>query len=145
MGSGVPVDGDETESPVECPGHDVLDELNHAFSDPNSHKYKHAQHHNKFGTIQNVAHNYKDLIKAYEAAGVAVSGGWVVYLRKLGTAGTQGPQNIYDIAQARHDALIQGVAMSTTVHVPKRGGHVHVHRPSGSASGSITIDSPFPL
>ena len=145
MGGAVPVDGDETGSAIPCGGEDVIDELNAVFSNPNSAEYKHAQHHNSFGAIQNVAGNYKALIDAYKAAGAPVSGGWAVYLRKLGTVGTQGPQNIYDIAQARHDALIQGLPMSTTVHEPKHGGHVHVQRPSGSASGSITIDSPFPL
>ena len=141
MGSGF----DETGSAIPCGGDDVIDELNGVFSNPNSAEYKHAQNHNTFGAIQNVPGNYKALIDAYKAAGVPVSDRWRAYLRLLGTVGTQGPQNIYDIAQARHDALIQGVAMSTTVHEPKHGGHVHVHRPSGSASGSIRIDSPFPL
>jgi hypothetical protein len=144
MGGSVPEDGQETEA-IPCGGEDVIRELNGVFSNPNSAEYKHAQKHNTFGAIQNVARNYNALIEAYTAAGAPVGGGWVGYLKKLGTVGTQGPQNIYDIAQARHDALTKGMAMSTTTHPPKDGGHVHIHRPSASAGGSVTIDSPFPL
>jgi hypothetical protein len=139
MGSGVPEDG----VVVLCDGDDVLVELNGAFGDPYSNRYKYAQSHNDFGKIQNVAGNYKALIDAYTAAGVPVSPRWAAYLRLLGTVGTQGPQNIYDIAQARYNALNNGVGMSTVVHVPKNGGHVHT--PPGAGIDPIIIDSPCPL
>jgi hypothetical protein len=134
---------DEKGSMILCDGDDVLVELNHVFGHPNSAKYKYAQSHNTFGAIQSVAGNYKALIDAYAAAGVPVSDRWRAYLRLLGTVGTQGPQNIYDIAQTRDHALTQGVGMSTVVHVPKHGGHVHTVR--GSGAGLSMIDSPCPL
>jgi hypothetical protein len=127
-----------------CDGDDVLKELNDAFGDPDSAKYQHAQSHNSFGAIQNVAGNYKALIDAYTTAGVPVSARWAAYLRLLGTVGTQGPQNIYDIAQTRDSALSNNVGMSTVVHVPKNGGHVHTVRGSKGGSPS-SIDSPCPL
>jgi hypothetical protein len=134
----------ETGEMVICGGDDVLKELNDAFGDPTSAKYQYAQSNNTFGAIQNVAGNYKALIDAYTKAGVPVSARWGAYLRLLGTVGTQGPQNIYDIAQTRDNGLSQGVGMSTVVHVPKNGGHVHaVHGRKGGSPSSI--DSPCPL
>jgi hypothetical protein len=126
-----------------CDGDDVLKELNDVFLDPASAKYQYAQSHNDFGKIENVKDNYKKLIAAYETAGVPVNHRWAAYLRLLGTVGTQGPQNIYDIAQTRDSALNNNVAMSTIVHVPKNGGHVHIVRGSGGSPSSI--DSPCPL
>ncbi len=132
---------------VLCPGDDVLSELNGVFGYPNSDRYKYAKSHNKFGRIPNAPDNYKALIDAYEYAGVPVSKGWQAYLRLLGTIRTpdpqQGPQNIYDIAQARNNGLITSAGMSTIVHEPHSGGHVHT-RP-GAGAASIEIDSPFPL
>ncbi len=142
MGGADP-EGDE----VLCPGDDVLRELNQVFGDPNSDRYKHAKSHNKFGAIPNAPDNYKALIDAYEYAGVPVSQKWRAYFRLLGTIRTpdpqQGPQNIYDIAQARNSGLTTDAAMSTIVHEPTEGGHVHTKPGAGAAQ--IVIDSPFPL
>src|SRR5258708_14608272 len=116
---------DETGKILICAGDDVLRELNQVFGHPNSAEYQYAKNHNNFGAIPNATDNYRALIDAYVYAGVPVSSRWAAYLRLLGTVGTQGPQNIHDIAQTRNDALIQDVAMSTIVHVPTHGGHVH--------------------
>jgi hypothetical protein len=130
-----------------CDGEDILGQLNHAFQNPDSAEYKYAKSHNKFGEIQNVAENYEALIDAYEAAGIPVSKRWCAYLRLLGTVKTegpqQGPQNIYDIAQTRYNGLINDVGMSTEVHTPQHGGHVHTRR--GSGAQPSLISSPYPL
>ncbi len=122
-----------------CDGHDVLKELNDAFGDPSSDRYKYAQDNNTFGDVQNVAGNYKVLTLAYLTAGVDVCARWAAYLRLLGTS-AQGPQSIYDIGQTRYLALNQDVAMQTSVH---SGRNVHAHHGSGATPS--TIDSPFPL
>src|SRR5206468_6750896 len=87
-----------------CDGDDVLSELNDVFNDPDCVRYRFAQAHNTFGAIRNVPGNYRALIDAYRTAGVADIGGWAAYLRRLGT-GLTGPENIYSIAQVRHQAL----------------------------------------
>ena len=122
-----------------CDGNDVLKELNDAFGDPTSVRYKYAQDNNTFGDVPNAAGNYKALTLAYLTAGVDVCARWAAYLRLLGTS-PQGPQSIYDIAQTRYLALNQDVAMKTSFHA---GAHVHSHHGSGAAPS--TIDSPFPL
>jgi hypothetical protein len=137
----------EAGSTIICDGNDVLVTLNSVFGHPNSQKYKQAKSNNTFGDIKNVAGNYKDLIAAYEKAGVNVNGnpGWSSYLMLLGTVDTegpeQGPQNIYDIAQFRYNGLINDVPMKTVVHMPHKGGHVH----HGGAAAPSTIDSPCPM
>jgi len=130
MGSGIDRDGNL------CDGSDVLTELNAVFTDPNSARYKFAQSHNRFGAIRNVTGNYRALIDAYKTAGVADNGGWVVYLRRLGT-GPKGPQRIHQIAQTRHKALTLGVATLTAIH--EFGGYVDV------PDGLKLIDSPSPI
>jgi hypothetical protein len=143
MGSGF-----EETGVIICDGDDVLKDLNHVFGNPNSEKYKHAKNNNTFGAIQNVPGNYKALIDAYTTAGIPVSGGWAAYLRLLGTVKTdgpqQGPQNIYDIAQMRYNGLINNVAMSTDVHVPQHGGHVHTRHGSGGQPSMINSPCPLP-
>jgi hypothetical protein len=118
-----------------CDGSDVLAELNAVFNDPNSARYRFAQGHNRFGAIKNVAGNYRALIDAYKAAGVADINGWAAYLKRLGT-GPKGPQRIFRIAQVRHEALAEGVATLTVIH--EFGGYVE-------ADGLHLIDSPSPL
>ena len=118
-----------------CGGDDVLAELNAVFNYPNSARYKFAQSNNTFGTIKNVAGNYRALIDAYSTAGVADINGWAAYLRRLGT-GPTGPQKIYRIAQVRHKALTQGVATLTIIH--EYGGYVD------TPDGLRVIDSPSP-
>jgi hypothetical protein len=144
MGGGL----DESGSDIICSGDDVLVELNRVFGNPNSHRYKHAQAHNKFGTVPNSPGNYKDLIEAYRHAGLVVGPGWCAYLRLLGTLRTpvleQGPQNIYDIAQFRYNGLLKADAMSTDVHVPEQGGHVHT-KPGHMPGEPNSISSPCPL
>jgi hypothetical protein len=130
---------DETGAMAKCDGQDVLKELNGAFGDPTSARYRYAQDNNTFGDVQNVPGNYKALTLAYLTAGVDVCARWAAYLRVLGTS-PQGPQSIYDIAQTRFLALNQDVAMQTSVH---SGSHVHAH--NGSGAKPSTIDSPFPL
>jgi hypothetical protein len=136
---------DEAGVMVSCDGQAVLKELNDVFGNPNSDRYKQAQaQKDKFGAIENKANNFLDLIDAYNAAGVPVDKGWRLYLTLLGRVQPQGPQNIYDIAQARYNGLNDGAVMETVVHVPKRGGHVHTQR--GSKAGlSSKIDSPCPM
>jgi hypothetical protein len=119
-----------------CDGDDVLSELNDVFNDPASARYRFAQANNTFGSIANVPGNYRDLIEAYRTAGVADIGGWAAYLRRLGT-GPTGPENIYAIAQVRHEALRQGVATLTIIH--EYGGHVD------TPEGLQVIASPSPL
>jgi hypothetical protein len=119
-----------------CDGSDVLAELNAVFNDPNCVRYRFAQSHNRFGAIKNVAGNYRALIDAYKAAGVADNRGWTAYLRRLGIA-MGGAQKIHRIAQVRHKALAQGVATLTVIH--EFGGYVD------TPDGVQLIDSPSPL
>jgi hypothetical protein len=131
-----------------CDGDDVLNDLNDVFGDPSSDKFKHAKKQAEaFGNIANTAGNYNDLIRVYKAAGLTVSSGWAAYLRMLGTVSAegpdQGPTNIWNIAQFRSDGLTNDLPMSTVVHVPKHGGHVHTRR--GSGGNPSTVDSPCPL
>jgi hypothetical protein len=119
-----------------CDGSDVLSELNAVFNDPGSVRYRFAQANNTFGAIRNVPGNYRALIEAYRTAGVADINGWAAYLRRLGT-GPTGPENIYAIAQVRHQALSQGIATLTIIH--EDGGYVD------TPEGLHVIDSPSPL
>jgi hypothetical protein len=130
-----------------CDGQAVTIRLNQVFRNPASRKYKQAQDSNTFGKILNVEGNWKDLLIAYLYAGVDVGDefpAWVAYLEALGAGatGTQGPQNIYDIAQARNTALTatppQGMETNT------RGGGGGVHTRPGSGANPTTIDSPCP-
>src|SRR5438477_11649245 len=95
---------------IDCAGQQVTNQLNQVFRTPGTPKYRQAQAHNTFGDIRNVEGNWKDLLIAYLRVGVDVDNefpAWVAYLEALGAGatGTQGPQNIYDIAQARNTAL----------------------------------------
>ncbi len=132
---------------IECLGDDVLRKLNEVFSNPNSEHYKKARDHNQFGNVKNEPGNYSALIQAYNKAGIKTQefGRWEAYLRLLGTAVPPevGPQNIYDIAQVRYKALNAREGMSTVVHVPKNGGHVHTK--PGSGIDLHVIDSPCPM
>lgn len=129
------------EHAIMCDGDDVLVDLNRVFGNPNSHRYRLAQANNRFGTVPNAPGNFNNLIDAYRQAGLVVSPGWVTYLTLLGTVdATQGPQNIYDIAQFRYNGLTKGVGMRTMIH---DGGRVHV-RP-GTGLDPDVIDSPCPL
>ena len=143
MGGGL----DERGHMTECLGDDVLHRLNQVFENPDSHDYKTARANNTFGTVENKPGNYSDLVTAYETAGVKVKdfGNWAAYLKLLGTAGSsaQGAQNIYDIAQVRYKALNANEGMSTIVHKPKNGGHVHTE--PGSGIQPHLINSPCPL
>ena len=130
-----------------CNGQGVTNKLNQVFRNPGTPQYQYAQDHNTFGNIQNVQGNWKDLIIAYVSAGVAVGNeghAWCAYLEQLGAGatGTQGPLNIYLIAQARNTALTahppQG--MDTTTH--GNGGPVHT-TPGGGAQPCM-INSPCP-
>jgi len=138
---------DEQGQMVQCLGDDVLRKLNEVFGNPNSAEYKKAwENRDAFATIENKPGNYNDLIAAYNAAGVNTKalGNWEAYLRLLGTAQPQGPDNISAIAQFRYDGLNTGAPMETVVHVPKHGGHVHTQR--GLAPGAPnTVDSPCPM
>jgi hypothetical protein len=143
MGSGF----DEAGRMAFCDGKDVLKRLNDVFGDPNSKAFQQAQAaKDEFAAVPNGDNNYLALIKAYNAAGVSVSvtDPWGLYLKLLGTAQPQGPDNISAIAQIRYDGLNNSVAMETIVHMPKHGGHVHTRR--GSKAGlSSQIDSPCPM
>ncbi len=143
MGGGV-----DERAAIICEGDDVLVELNRVFGNPNSDRYRHAKNNNTFGGIRNAPGNYTDLIEAYRTAGLVVSPGWRRYLKLLGTVSTpgpeQGPQNIYDIAQARYNGLMNDEPMSTIVHEPREGGHVHT-TPGSQPGDPTTIDSPCPL
>jgi hypothetical protein len=136
---------DENGNMVQCMGDDVLHKLNQVFSNPNSADYKKAYDNNQFGTVKNEPGNYTALIKAYNGAGVKTKelGNWEAYLRLLGMAQPQGPQNIYDIAQIRYKALKARQGMSTVVHMPQHGGHVHT-QPGGEVDPHV-IDSPCPM
>ncbi len=130
-----------------CDGDDVLKDLNSVFGDPTSKEYKYAKGNNTFDKVSNAQGNYKDLIAAYEKAGIKVSGGWAAYLRLLGTVKKdgpqQGPENIFKIAQFRYNGLINDEPMATDVHVPVDGGHVHTKQ--GSGAKPSTVNSPCPL
>jgi hypothetical protein len=129
-----------------CAGDDVLGALNAVFGDPTCDAFKKAQgHKDQFKDIKlDDKENYKCLIKAYEAVGLTVDSGWRLYLKNLGRAKPQGPQNIFDIAQIRYNALNEGVITITVVHVPTDGGHVHTKR--GTKAGlHSSIDSPCPM
>jgi hypothetical protein len=142
MGAGVVEAGGD----LICAGDDVLGALNAIFADPTCDAFKKAQgHKDKFKDIKlDDKENYKCLIKAYEAVGLTVDSGWRLYLKNLGRAKPQGPQNIFDIAQIRYNGLNEGVIMLTTVHVPVDGGHVHTKR--GTKAGlHSSIDSPCPM
>jgi len=138
---------DEQGNMVECLGDDVIRKLNEVFENPHSDEYKKAKDNNLFGKVENKPGNYNDLITAYHAAGVNIDtfGKWRNYLILLGKAVSpaQGAQNIYDIAQVRYNALIANEGMSTTVHVPVNGGHVHTQ--PGSGNQPHLINSPCPM
>ena len=131
----------------QCLGDDVLRKLNDVFGNPDFSDYKKARSNNQFGTVENKPGNYTCLVEAYKAAGVDVKalGNWEAYLRLLGTAVSpaQGAKNIYDIAQLRYDALNKNEGMSTIVHMPQHGGHVHTQ--PGSGNQLHVINSPCPM
>jgi hypothetical protein len=139
---------DERGLDIICRGDDVIVELNNVFGDPRSDSYKKAQANNTFWKVKNTPGNYTDLIEAYKQAGLVVTPGWRRYLGLLGTLVTpsleQGPQNIYDIAQFRYNGLLKAQAMSTDVHVPENGGHVHT-QPGHMPGEPNAISSPCPL
>jgi hypothetical protein len=131
---------------VTCDGGDVLSMLNDVFGDPSSKKFAEAaKAKDKFAEVlEDDPDNWQKLVAAYNAAKVPVGGGWEAYLRLLGTTGSQGPQNIYNIAQIRYHGLNDGVVMLTDVHEPRHGGHVHTQR--GSKAGLHSqISSPCPI
>jgi hypothetical protein len=132
-----------------CKGEDVLDELNKVFGNPKSERYKRAKANNTFGAIEKTKDNYLELIKAYKKAGLVVGPGWRLYLEHLGTLTTtspdQGQTNIWTIAQSRYNNLLNDVAMSTDVHIPKEGGHVHTKHGTPGGTEPAYIDSPCPL
>ena len=112
----------------------VLQELRRVFGHPNSPEYATAQSKRElFGGIGVGVGNWQDLVAAYRAAGVSVSGPWAAYLQGLG------PENIHTIALARFDGLTRGVEMKVKTHGGPRKVDV-----STEAGGSIMIDSPFP-
>jgi hypothetical protein len=144
MGSGF----DVRTRAILCDGQLVTAKLNQVFRNPGTRKYKQAQDNNTFGSIQNVEGNWKDLLIAYLVAGVDVGDefpAWVAYLQQLGAGatGTQGPQNIYDIAQARNTALTATPPMGMDTNTRSGGGPVRTGKgtPGGLPS---TIDSPCP-
>jgi hypothetical protein len=142
MGGGIVEGGGD----LICGGDDVLGALNAVFADPTCDAFKKAQgHKDLFKNIKlDNNENYKCLIKAYEAVGFKVDGGWLLYLIKLGRAKPQGPQNIFDIAQIRYNALNEEVLTVTVVHVPVDGGHVRTVR--GTKAGlHSSISSPCPM
>ena len=128
-----------------CNGQLVTAKLNQVFGTPGNSPYLNAQKYNTFGGIQNVQGNWKDLIIAYVVAGVDVGKewpAWVAYLEQLGAGatGTQGPLNIYNIAQARNTALTGDVGMDTTTN----GNGGPVHTTPGGGGQPCKIDSPCP-
>jgi hypothetical protein len=130
-----------------CSGDHVIEELNNTFGYPESEKYKFAQRHNTFGQVPEKTHdNYVQLIAAYQAAGLNVSPGWQRYLKQLGGApdATQGPLNIWTIANFRNTGLLNSDAMITDVHTPEHGGHVHT-RPGLEPGQPKSVSSPCPL
>jgi hypothetical protein len=141
MGSGLPLD-------TPCTGADVIGDLNDVFSQPNSNGYQSAKNASLAlfqGVPQTTADNYKQLYVAYQAAyaaaGVTICPNWQPYLQSLGEVDpTQGPLNIYNIAQARYEGLNGGKKMKTKTHTPQ--GH-HIVKVMHESDGSITIDSPY--
>jgi hypothetical protein len=122
----------------DCKGQHVAKALDHVFADPTSKAFQDAQANNHFDLVQNAAGNWKDLLIAYGQAGVKVTGKefnvWCAYLEELGDGPNGSPQNIFDIAQTRLNALNTGTGVSTTTH---QGGH-KVNKTA------TTIDSPCP-
>jgi hypothetical protein len=123
-----------------CSGDDVLDALDDVFGRPHSREYRDAKAAALalFQGVPYAANNWQQLYAAYEAAyqaaGVSICQNWQDYLQTLT------PENIYLIAQARHQGFVLGLAMTTITHDPKQGGHgVKV----SNGVGSITIDSPY--
>ena len=139
--------GSFVEAGAHCDGEDILAQLNYVFGFPHLKAYKYAKEHNKFGSVPAGPGNYKDLIDAYEYAGLEVTPMWRAYLRALGTVPTpnleQGPQNIFDIARFRDRNLQNNLGMRTMTHQPHDGGHVHT-QPGAGVDPEI-VDSPFPL
>jgi hypothetical protein len=132
-----------------CSGDHVIEELNNTFGYPQSDKYKHAQSHNTFGGVSKTdKDNYEQLIGAYEKAGVKVSSGWRRYLKLLGSVRvpdpSQGPLNIWTIADFRNQGLLNSDAMITDVHTPEHGGHVHT-QPGLEPGQAKSVSSPCPL
>lgn len=132
---------------IMCNGQTVTAKLNQVFGNPSTQAYQQAQANNTFGNIQNVQNNWKDLIIAYLVAGVDVGKefpAWVAYLEQLGAGatGTQGPLNIYLIAQARNAALTASPPQGMDTTTNSNGGPVHTH--PGSGANPSTIDSPCP-
>jgi hypothetical protein len=112
----------------------VLNELRRVFGNPKSAAYATAESKKDlFEGIGVGVGNWQDLVAAYKAAGVTVSGPWQAYLQNLS------PENINAIAQARFDGLTRGVAMKVKTH-PHGGAHKVAVSPE--ADGSIMIDSP---
>ena len=132
---------------IMCNGQQVTAKLNQVFRNPGTPQYQQAQANNTFGAIQNVQDNWKDLIIAYLRAGVDVGNEFpacVAYLETLGAGatGTQGPLNIYNIAQARNTALTANPPQGMDTTTNGNGGPVHTH--PGSGANPATIDSPCP-
>ena len=120
-----------------CLGNDVIDQLNDVFSDPHSGKYQTAQaNKHQFAGVT----DYTGLKKAYERAGLTVSGRWEAYLKRLQRAD---PANISAIAAFRYNNLNSGLGMSTITHLPEHGGHVRTQ--PGSGIDPAVINSPFPF
>ncbi len=132
---------------ITCTGQQITARLNQVFRTPGTPQYQAAEANNTFGAIQNVQGNWKDLIIAYLRAGVDVGNefpAWVAYLEILGAGatGTQGPQNIYDIAQTRNTALTTKPPQGIDTNTHPGGGPV---RTAPAAGGNpATIDSPCP-
>jgi hypothetical protein len=132
---------------IDCNGQLVTNQLNQVFRNPGTPQYRDAQANNTFGNIQNVQGNWKDLIIAYLRAGVDVGSefpAWCAYLEQLGAGatGTQGPQNIYDIAQARNTALTANPPQGMDTNTGPGGRSVHTA--PGSGGNPTTIVSPCP-
>jgi hypothetical protein len=133
---------------IEYNGQQVTIKLDQVFRNPGTPRYQKAQAASQyFGNVKNEKDNWKDLLIAYLRAGVDVGNefpAWCEYLSQLGAGntGTQGPQNIYDIAQARFNALTHNPpqGMQTRTH----GGGGPVHTQPGSGANPADIDSPCP-
>ncbi len=133
---------------INCNGQTVTAKLNQVFKNPSTQAYKRAQANNTFGNIQNVKDNWKDLIIAYLVAGVDVGDewpAWCTYLEQLGAGatGTQGPTNIWLIAQARNSALTATPPQGMDTSTNGNGGPVHT-TPGSGPNPVTTIDSPCP-
>ena len=143
MGAGF----DRRTKTINCNGQGVTNKLNQVFRNPGTPQYQNAQKYNNFGNIQNVQGNWKDLFIAYVVAGVDAGNewpAWVAYLELLGAGatGTQGPLNIYLIAQARNAALTASPPQGMDTSTQGNGGPVHTT--PGGGSQPCTIDSPCP-